>query len=134
MLVYHACAYADVLVFCVCMYVTYVRMCQYVPVCGYHVHALVYGSVVDTLTCTSKGLSKHQSVCLISWIRSLVCLRAHKYVYTCMHCIVSNPHLLIYGFLQVYVYTCTRTHEYAHSHTYTHTYMHTNIQHIYTNT
>jgi hypothetical protein len=76
--VYHACAYADVLVFYVCMQITYVRLCQYVHVCGHHVHALMYGSVFNTLTCTSKGVSAHKCVsdgvlCVLGCV--------HMYVY-----------------------------------------------------
>ncbi len=103
-------------------------MCQYVHVCGYHVHALVYGSVVNTLTCTSKGLSKHKCVSdvvfVCTWMRACVCLRAHKYAYTRMHCIVSNPHVRIYVSLNVFVYTCMQTSIYVFKPTNMHTCIH----------
>ncbi len=105
----------------------YVCMCQYVHVCGSHVHAPVYGHVLNTLTCTSKGLSKHKcvsDVVFCVWMRAYVCLRAPKYAYTRMHCIVSSPRVRMYVSLNVFVYTCMQTSIYICELTNMHTCIH----------
>jgi hypothetical protein len=57
-------------------------------------------------------------------MRVYVSLRAHKYVYTCMHYIASSPHVGIYVCMHVFVYTCMQTSIYVCKLTNMHTCIH----------
>jgi hypothetical protein len=47
--VYPVCVDIDIFVCYVSTYLTYLYMCQYVHLCGYHVHALMHGRSFHTI-------------------------------------------------------------------------------------
>ena len=95
-------------------------MCQYICLCGYHVHALMYGNVLNTLTYTLKDVR-------IVLYRAHMCafiVSLNVFVYACMHTYTnSHIHTHIHTYIHTYIHTCIHTYIHTHTHTHTHTYV-----------